>query len=216
MTFQNLPMRDLPPGGKQPNRPTLQSPMNHHGRTQRSESPTSEISEMDLADLSSNNGDVVPSPRRMKCGSLILRCADCSSVVLIGYGQGVVPRRLGLPDLSQRSNGIALTNCRRCFARTNKGLAGHNHVTRNQYHLTRGAAMCPTLWDASDFVRAASSVLEERVALMMVGRVCFHISWDRISKSLDAKDRAVSLDTSQVATEDAQRLILPYLAGNWI
>lgn len=75
--------------------------------------------------------------------------------------------------------------------------------------------MCPTLWDASEFVKAAALVLEEHVALMMAGRVCFHISWDRVSKSLDAKDRAVSLDTSQVATEDAQRFILPYLAGNW-
>lgn len=189
--------------------------MSYHPRAQRSRSPTSGTSEKDLDDLSCNAGGFVPPQRQARCGSLILRCADCSSVVLIEYGQGIVPRRLELSGLSPQSNGVALTNCRRCFTHADKGLEGQNHTTRNQYRLTRGSAMCPTLWDASAFVKAAALVLGEHVELMMVGRICFHISWDRVSKSLNAKDRAVSLDTSQVATEDAQRVILPYLAGNW-
>lgn len=76
--------------------------------------------------------------------------------------------------------------------------------------------MCPKLWDASDYIKAAALVLEESVALMMVGRVGFHISWDVVSKSLDAGDQAVSLDISQVVTGDPGRVISPYLAGNWI
>lgn len=48
--------------------------------------------------------------------------------------------------------------------------------------------MCPALLNASDFVRAAAMVWEEPVALMMARRVCLHIGWDRVSKTVDARD----------------------------
>lgn len=176
----------------------------------------SDISEMDLDNLSCDAEDVVSPAARPRRGSLVLRCADCSSVVLVEYGQGDVPQRLRLPDLSGRSNGIAITNCRRCFIRTKSGREGRARVNQDQYRMTRCAAMCPKLWDASDYIKAAALVLEESVALMMVGRVGFHISWDLVSKSLDARDRIVSLDISQVVTGDPGRVILPYLAGNWV
>ncbi|KAM0714557.1 hypothetical protein Q7P37_009853 [Cladosporium fusiforme] len=212
MLLQDLHMKDSPPDFKAPRRPTLRSPMEDPIRIRRSESP---ISDMELDNVSSSGEGLVQSPRPPRCGSLILRCADCSNVVLIEYGQGAVPRRLRLLDLTPRSNGVALTSCRNCIGRTRRGLEGRTRPTRDQYHLARSPTMCPAMWNASDFVKAAALVLEEPVALMMAGRVCLHIGWDRVARALDVRDRVVSLDVSQWATGDGRNVILPHLAGNW-
>ncbi|KAM0714591.1 hypothetical protein Q7P37_009887 [Cladosporium fusiforme] len=213
MLLQDLHMEDSPPDCKAPCRPTLLSPMEDPIRIRRSESP---ISDMELDNVSCSSKDLVQSPRRPRCGSLILRCADCSNVVLIEYGQGAVPRRLRLLDLTPRSNGVALTSCKNCIGRTRRGLEGRTRPARDQYHLARSPTMCPAMWNASDFVKAAALVLEEPVALMMAGRVCLHIGWDRVARALDARDRVVSLDVSQWATGDGGNVILPHLAGNWM
>lgn len=210
---RDLSMKDSPPVVKLLGRPWLRSPMEDRERSRRPESP---ISDMELDDPSCGGDGVVLASPRPRCGSLVLRCVDCSSVVLVGYGQGAVPVGLHLTDLSQRSNGVALTTCPRCFRRASRGLHGRSHPVRAQYPFARNPTMCPALWNASDFVRAAALVLEEPVALMMARRVCLHIGWDRVSKTLDARDSVVSLDVSQLATGDAQRLTLPHLTGNWV
>lgn len=207
-------MKDSPPNVKLLGRPWLQSPMEDPERSRRSESP---MSDMELDNPSCGGGDgVVPASPRPRCGSLILRCVDCSSVVLVGFGQGAVPIRLHLTELSQKSNGVALTTCAQCFRRARKGLHGGSHPVHAQYPFARNPTMCPALWNASDLVRAAALVLEEPVALMMAGRVCLHIGWDRVARAMDVRDRVVSLDVSQWATGDGRNVILPHLAGNWM
>jgi hypothetical protein len=76
--------------------------------------------------------------------------------------------------------------------------------------------MRPDPWDTSDLTKAAALVLKETVSLMLIGRVCLHLSWDRVSRAITARDRVTSLDVSQAATGDAQKVILSHLAGNWI
>lgn len=195
---------------QQPAPTLLQSPMQEYGRDGCPESPS--VYMMDLDDAPESERDA----EEARCGCLILCCAECLSAVLIEYSNGSIP---GLPlpsEMSSRFNGVALTDCRNCFARTKKGLEGRAHDNRGQFRLARTASMCPSLWDASNLTRAAALVLEEEaVSLMLVGRVCLHLSWDRVSRAITARDRVTSLDISQVATGDVRKIVLPHLAGNW-
>lgn len=195
------------PFAQQPVPTVLQSPMQEYRRDERPESPS--VYMMDLDNVSESEED-------LKCGCLILCCAECLSAVLIEYSNGSIPGLPRLSDTSPRCNGVALTDCRNCFARTRKGLEGRAHDNRGQFRMARTASICPSLWDASDLIKAAALVLEEAVGLMLVGRVCLHMSWDRVARAISARDRVTSLDISQVVTGDARKIVLPHLAGNWI
>jgi hypothetical protein len=207
MYAKDLHMED--PSAQQSGPIMLQSPMQECDRYGRPESPSPDM--MDLDDASG-------SEEGAKRGCLILCCnfTDCLSAVLIEYSNGSIPGLPRLSDTSPRCNGVALTNCRNCFARTKKSLEGRAHDNRGQFRIARTASMCPSLWDASDLTKAAALVLEESVGLMLVGRIYLHLSWDRVSRATTARDRITSLDISQWATGDARKIILPHLAGNWI
>ena len=192
---------------QQPAPTILQSPMREYKRYECPESPSAY-----MMDLDEDSG----SEDEARCGCLILCCAECSGAVLIEYSNGSIP---GLPQLSStspRRNGVALTDCRNCFARTKKGLEGRSHDSRGQFRVARSASMRPDPWDTSDLTKAAALVLKETVSLMLIGRVCLHLSWDRVARAITARDRVTSLDISQAATGDAQKVILSHLAGNWI
>lgn len=185
----------------------LQSPMRECDKYRRPESPSVDM--MDLDDASGSEED-------LKCGCLILCCAQCLSAVLIDYSNGSIPGLPRLSNTSPRCNGVALTDCPNCFARTRKGLEGRAHDNRGQFRMARAASMCPSVWNASDLAKAAALVLKEAVGLMLVGRVCLHMNWDRVARAISARDRVTSLDISQVVTGDARKIVLPHLAGNWI
>lgn len=152
----------------------------------------------------------------MTCGSLVLRCTDCSSDILIQYGQGVVPHRRRLPDLTSRSNDAALTNCPRCLGQRNRGLEGPAHPTRDLYRPAPTSTICPAVWNASNFVKAAALVLGEPTALLVAGRVCLHIDWDLVRRKLGARDKAMSLGVLQVDGGDPRRVVSSHLSGNWL
>lgn len=57
--------------------------------------------------------------------------------------------------------------------------------------MSRTASMCPSLWDTSDLIEAASLVLGEVVGIMLAGRVCLHLSWDHVSKAFGGRDRVM-------------------------
>ena len=82
--------------------------------------------------------------------------------------------------------------------------------------MSRTASMCPSLWDTSDLIGAANLVLGEAVGIMLVDRVCLHMSWDRVSRAFAGRDRVTSLDVPQAATRDVSKIVLPYLTGNWV
>lgn len=185
----------------------LQSPMRECDKYGRPESPLGYM--MDLDDASGSEED-------LKCGCLILCCAQCLSAVLIDYSNGSIPGLPRLSNTSPRCNGVALTDCPNCFTRTRKGLEGRAHDNRGQFRMARAASMCPSVWNASDLAKAAALVLKESVGLMLVGRVCLHMSWDRVARAISARDRVTSLDISQVVTGDARKIVLPHLTGNWI
>jgi hypothetical protein len=205
MDAKDLHMED--PLAQQSGTIMLQSPMQECDRYGRPKSPLADM--MDLDDASGSEED-------LKCGCLILCCAECLSAVLIEYSNGSIPGLPRLSSTSPRYNGVALTDCRNCFARTKKGLEGRARDNQGQFRMARTASMCPSLWNASDLTKAAALVLEEAVSLMLVGRICLHLSWDRVSRATTARDRITSLDISQWATGDARKIILPHLAGNWI
>lgn len=210
--IRDLPMEDSPPDLKRPGRPSLLPSIDDPGGSRRSESP---MSDMDLDDPLCGAEGLQPS-RRPRCGSLVLRCVDCSGVVLVVYGRGAVPLRLRLTGLTRRSNGVALTTCKRCLCRTRNCCDARPRPFRGQYSFVQSPTTQSTVWNASDFVRAAAFVLEEPVALMMAGRVSLHIDWERVAKTLGVRDCAVSIDVSQLAHGAAQAVVLPHLAGNWV
>lgn len=207
----DLRMEDLPMEDYAPNK--LQSPMREHKKLRRSQSLTMY---MDLDDPSDLEGDSPRRDTRLKSGCLILCCAQCLSAVLIEYSNGTIP---GLPRPSKTSrnhNGVALTDCKKCFWRTRKGLEGRAQDNRGHFRMSRTASMCPSLWDTSDLIGAANLVLGEAVGIMLVDRVCLHMSWDRVSRAFAGRDRVTSLDVSQAATRDVSKIVLPYLTGNWV
>jgi hypothetical protein len=187
----------------------LRSPMQECARYGRPESPSTYMMDLDLDDASG-------SEEEAKRGCLILCCTDCLSAVLIEYSNGSIPGLPRLTNTSPRCNGVALTDCSNCFARTRKGLEGRGNGNGGQFRMTRTTSMCPSLWDASDLTKAAALVLEEEVSLMLVGRIRLHLSWDRVSRAITARDRITSLDISQVDTGDARKIVLSHLADNWI
>ena len=195
--------------------PKLLSPIQHcgHRRSPRSNSP---ISDMDLDDFSCISVNADASSGQLKCACLILRCTNCLNVVLIEYSEDNIPGRLRSLGLSQRSNGIALTTCKKCLSRIETSMEGRDRGREAQFYMERTTGLCPTLWSASEFFQATALVLEERVELMMVDRVGLHIKWDRISRAMTPNARVVSLDITQVITGDAKKIMLPYLSGNWI
>lgn len=207
MDAKNLHMED--PFAQQSGPIMLQSPMQECDRHRRPESPSAYMMDLDLDDASG-------SEEEAKRGCLILCCTDCLSAVLIEYSNGSIPGLPRLSNTSSRCNGVALTDCRNCFARTRKGLEGRGNGNGGQFRMTRTASMCPSLWDASDLTKAAALVLEEEVGLMLVGRIRLHLSWDRVSRAITARDRVTSLDISQVDTGDARKIVSSHLAGNWI
>lgn len=188
-------------------KPTLQSPMRVCTQDVRPESPSDYMMDLD---------DPPDTEEGLKYGCLILGCAECSSAVLVEYSSGAIPGLPRLSSTSPRGNGVALTDCRNCFNRTRKGLEGRAYDNRGQFRMARAASMCPSLWETSDLARAAAIVLEEPVGLMLVGRVCLHLGWDRVARAISARDRVTSLDISQVVTGDARKIVLPHLAGNWV
>lgn len=185
----------------------LRSPIRECELIEAPESPSAYM--MDLDDPPGSDED-------LKCGCLILGCAECSSGVLIEYSNGTIPGLPRMSSTSPRCNGVALTDCRNCFARTRKGLEGRAHDNRGQFRMARAASMCPSLRETSDLAKAASLVLEEPANLMLVGRVCLHLSWDRVARAISPRDRVTSLDISQAATGDVKKIVLPHLTGNWI
>lgn len=191
-----------------PRRPTrLRSPVRECELTEPPESPSAYMMDLD---------DPPGGEANLKYGCLILGCAECSSGVLIEYSNGTIPGLPRMSSTSPRCNGVALTHCRNCFARTRKGLEGRAHDNREKFRMARAASMCPSLWETSDLAKAAALVLKEPASLMLVGRVCLHLSWDRIVRAVSARDRVTSLDISQMVTGDVQNIVLPYLAGNWV
>jgi hypothetical protein len=187
----------------------LQSPMQEVNRYERPESPSAYMMDLDVDEDSEGKEEA-------RCGCLILRCVECSSVVLVEYSNGSIPGLPRLSSTSSRCNGVALTDCRNCYARTKKGLEGRAHDNRGQFRMARTVPMRPDPWDTSDLTKAAALVLKETVSLMLIGRVCLHLSWDRVSRAITARDRVTSLDVSQAATGDAEKVVLSHLAGNWI
>jgi len=209
MDARDLHMEDTPACAYA--QPMLQSPIQDCGRMGYPESPTVSM------DLDSDDEEsVVTSPPHPKCGCLILCCVQCSSVVLVEYSNGTIPGRPRLSDTSPRCNGVALTTCPTCSARTKKGLEGRAHDHRGQFRMAQAMPLRPDLWDTSDLTKAAALVFEEAVTLMLAGRVCLHMSWSRVSGATTARDRVSSLDVSQAATGDARKIILSHLAGNWV
>jgi hypothetical protein len=178
------------------------------------QSPMQEAERYEMMDLDVDEDLEVKEEAR--CGCLILGCVGCRSVVLVEYSNGSIPGLPRLSSTSSRCNGVALTDCRNCFARTKKGLEGRAHDNRGQFRMARTVPMRPDPWDTSDLTKAAALVLKETVSLMLIGRVCLHLSWDRVSRAITARDRVTSLDVSQAATGDAQKVVLSHLAGNWI
>jgi hypothetical protein len=131
----------------------------------------------------------------------------CSSAILIEYSNGSIPGLPRLSSTSPRCNGVALTSCRNCFTRTKKGLEELARDNRGQFRMSRTSSIRPDPWDTSDLTKAAALVLKETVGLMLVGRVCLRLSWDRVSRPTTARDRVTSLDVSQAATGDAQKVV---------
>jgi hypothetical protein len=191
---------------QQPAPTILQSPIRDCERREYPESPLDYM--MDLDEDSRGEGEA-------RCGCLILCCAECSGAVLIEYSNGSIPGLPRLSSTSPRRNGVAFTDCRSCFARTKKGLEGRAHDNQGQFRVARSVSMRPDLWDTSDLTNAAALVLKETISIMLIGRVCLHLSWDRVSRAMTARDRVTSLDISQAATGDAQKVVLSHLAGNW-
>jgi len=193
----------------QPSQTILQSPIRDCERYDPPESPSAY--RMDL-DVDKN----LTTEEQARYGCLILCCAECSGAVLIEYSNGSIPGLPRFSSTSPRRNGVALTDCRNCFSRTKKGLEGRAHDNRGQFRVARSQSMRVDPWDTSDLIQAATLVFKETVSLMLVGRVCLHLSWDRVSRTITSRDRVTSLDTSQAVTGDAQKVILSHLAGNWI
>jgi hypothetical protein len=151
-----------------------------------------------------------------KCGCLMLRCVECWSAVLVEYSNGSIPNLLLQLSTSPRGNGIAFTYCRNCFSRTKQGLEGRAHDNLGQFRMARSASIRPNPWDTSDLIKTAALLWGEEVSPMLIGRVCLHLSWNRVSRTMTARDRVTSLKVSQAATGDAQEVVLSHLAGNWI
>jgi hypothetical protein len=151
-----------------------------------------------------------------KCGCLMLRCVECSSAVLVEYSNGSIPNLPLQSSTSPRGNGIAFTYCRNCFSRTKQGLEGRAHDNLGQFRMARSASIRPNPWDTSDLIKTAALLWGEEVSPMLIGRVCLHLSWNRVSRTMTARDRVTSLKVSQAATGDAQEVVLSHLAGNWI
>ena len=194
---------------QQPAPTLLKSPIREYKQYECPESPSAYM--MDLDEDEDSGGE-----DEARCGCLILCCAECSGAVLIEYSNGSIPDLPQLSTTSPRRNGVALTDCPKCFARTKKGLEGRAHDSRGQFRVARSASMRPDPWDTSDLTKAAALVLKETVSLMLIGRVCLHLSWDRVARAITARDRVTSLDISQAATGDTRKVILSHLAGNWI
>lgn len=193
----------------QPSQTILQSPIRDCERYDPPESPSAYLMDLDV-------DENLPTEGEARYGCLILCCAMCSGAALIEYSNGSIP---GLPrssSTSPRRNGVALTDCRTCSTRTKKGLEGRAHDNRGQFRVARSQSMRVDPWDTSDLMQAASLVFQETVTLMLVGRVCLHLSWDRVSRTITSRDRVTSLDISQAVTGDAKKVILSHLAGNWI
>jgi hypothetical protein len=193
----------------QPSQTILQSPIRGCEGYGPPESPSAYMMDLDLDENLTTEGEA-------RYGCLILCCAECSGTVLIEYSNGSIPGLPRFSSTSPRRNGVALTDCRTCFARTKKGLEGRAHDNRGQFRMARSPSMRLDPWDISDLTQAATLVFKETVSLMLIGRVCLHLSWDRVSRTITSKDRVTSLDTSQAVTGDAQKVILSHLAGNWI
>ena len=172
-------------------------------------SPSDYMMDLDVDENLTTEGEA-------RYGCLILCCAECSRAVLIEYSNGSIPGLPRFSSTSPRQNGVALTDCRNCFSRTKKGLEGRAHDNRGQFRIAQSQSMRVDPWDTSDLIQAATLVFKEAVSLMLVGRVCLHLSWDRVSRTITSRDRVTSLDTSQAVTGDAQKVILSHLAGNWI
>lgn len=184
-------MEDLSTGDYAPVK--LQSPMQEHKQLRRSQSLTMYMDLDDASDFEEGS----PGPAtRLKSGCLILCCAQCLSAVLVEYSDGTIPGLPRLSKISRNRNGVALTECKKCFWRTRKGLEGRAHDNRGHFRMSRTASMCPSLWDTSDLIEAASLVLGEVVGIMLAGRVCLHLSWDHVSKAFGGRDRVTSLDVS--------------------
>jgi hypothetical protein len=193
----------------QPSQTILQSPIRGCEGYGPPESPSAYMMDLDLDENLTTEGEA-------RYGCLILCCAECSGTVLIEYSNGSIPGLPRFSSTSPRRNGVALTDCKTCFARTKKGLEGRAHDNRGQFRMARSPSMRLDPWDTSDLTQAATLVFKETVSLMLIGRVCLHLSWDRVSRTITSKDRVTSLDTSQAVTGDAQKVILSHLAGNWI
>ena len=192
----------------QPSQTMLRSPIDCE-RYDPPESPSDYMMDLDVDEDLTTEGET-------RYGCLILCCAECSRAVLIEYSNGSIPGLPRFSSTSPRQNGVALTDCRNCFSRTKKGLEGRAHDNRGQLRIAPTQSMRVDPWDTSDLIQAATLVFKETVSLMLVGRVCLHLSWDRVSRTITSRDRVTSLDTSQAVTGDPQKVILSHLAGNWI